>query len=78
MFFVVKINVMLHIQLDKRGLLLQVLLGVSFKALNSMDVMAQQRNASDVLYYATLLNVIKRQLFDIFVIDSFLNMLYYI
>lgn len=43
-----------------------------------MDVMAQQRNASDVLYYATLLNVIKRQLCDIFVIDSFLNMLYYI
>lgn len=76
MFFVVKINVMLHIQLDKRGLLLQVLLGVSFKTLNSMDVMAQQRNASDVLYYATLLNVIKRQLCDIFVIDSFLNMLY--
>lgn len=78
MFFVVKINVLLHIQLNKRGLLLQVLLGVSFKTLNSMDVMAQQRNASDVLYYATLLNVIKRELCDIFVVDLFLIMLHYI
>lgn len=43
-----------------------------------MDVMAQQRNASDVLYYATLLNVIKRELCDIFVVDLFLIMLHYI
>lgn len=46
-YFIAKMNVLLNIQLHK----------IDFASLNSMDDVAQQRNASDVLYYATLLNI---------------------
>lgn len=63
--FVVEICSMIplqHVQLDLRWLPHKICLDISFETMNSREVMAQQRNTSDVLYYAALLNIIKKKL----------------